>query len=249
MQTATPRVGGGARLSWPQTMTEPSTVAEPSLPPPSGAPAGPAPIPARRRRLFDGPLFWIGLILFGLVLAAALSFVPARGDTAANKPDVEAFCAQVDVLGSTDLLSLVAGVTAGSVQPGPISPTTIQPLDGVEPDLGPSSTSPTTSSFESGGTELDQLEAIDQRLMALERVAPHEVRTDVHEVRLAVDDVLQALRRSSASGPIPPTSLLFAVSDAQEEMSDAIGRMATYIQDTCGIDVRNPSLTPNPFGR
>ena len=249
MPAATPQLAGGARLSWFQTMTEPSTVAEPSPSPGSAAPVGPPPIPARRRRLFDGPMFWIGLILFGLVLAAALSFVPARGDTAANKPDVEAFCAQVDVLGSTDLLGLVAGVAAGSVQPGPISPTTIQPLDGVEPDLGPSSTSSTTSPFGSGGTELDQLDAIDQRLMALERVAPHEVRTDVHEVRLAVDDVLTALRRSTARARSRRTSLLFAVSDAQSEMQDAIGRMASFIQDTCGIDVRNPSLTPNPFGR
>jgi hypothetical protein len=233
-------------------MTEPSIVAEPLPPSGSGAPAGPGPIPARRRRLFDGPLFWIGLILFGLVLAAALSFVPARGDTAANKPDVEAFCAQVDVLGSTDLLSLVAGVATGGVEPGPVSPTTIESLDqardGVEPDLGSTSTS-TTSPFGSRGTELDQLDAIDQRLMALERVAPHEVRTDVHEVRLAVDEVLVALRRSAAAGPIPPTSLLFAVSDAQREMQDAIDRMASYIQDTCGIDVRNPGLQPNPFGR
>src|SRR3954470_20033375 len=81
--------------------------------------------PARRRPLYEGPRFWLGLSALGLVLAGALSFLPARGDTADFKPDVGAFCAQVDVLRSTDILSLVAGVTAGPLVPfgGPTTST------------------------------------------------------------------------------------------------------------------------------
>jgi hypothetical protein len=253
-------------MSEPPT-SEPPTAAPLLAPEPSGAP-GDHRVPARRRRLFDGPLFWIGLIVFGLVLAAVLSFVPARGDTADNQPDEEAFCAQVDILGSTDLISLVAGIAGGAMgtlPSAPMTPTTIGPSGEVVPvdpvvpvapldpgglgDPDPGASSTTIPSFGSQEAELDELREFDQQLMALERVAPHEVRTDVHEVRLAVDEVLAALERSTSAGPIPPTSLLFAVSDAQRDMQDAISRMASFVQDTCGIDVRNPILQPSPFGR
>ncbi|MGZ4683710.1 MAG: hypothetical protein ACXWCM_08745 [Acidimicrobiales bacterium] len=187
------------------------------------------PIPARRRLLFEGPLFWIGLIVFGLVLAAALSFLPARGDAESAKPDVNAFCAQVDVLGSTDLLSLVAGVTAGS---------------GL---FAPGSSTATTQTPTTTGPALVQLDAFEQQLVALERVAPHEVRTDVHEVRLAVDEVLKSLRQSGSTGGIPPSSLLFTISDAQSQIQQAVERMATYTQDTCGIDLRTPSIRSGMF--
>ena len=165
------------------------------------------PIPARRRPLFEGPLFWIGLIVFGLVLAGALSFLPARGDAESAKPDVGAFCAQVDVLGSTDLLSLVAGVTAG---PGL---------------LLPGSSTATTESSTTTGPALDQLDAFEQKLVALERVAPHEVRTDVHEVRLAVDDVLTSLRQSGATGVARPTGSV-AASAATLSLSSMTRRWA-----------------------
>ena len=181
------------------------------------------PVPARRRLLFEGPMFWIGLIVVGIALAGALSFLPARGDVASAKPDVEAFCAQVDVLGSTDLMSLIVGVTAGPIPLLPGASTT-------------ASGDPSTTE----SSALDQLEAFDQELGSLERVAPHEVRTDVHEVRLAVDDVLTSLRQTEASG-IPPSSLLFRLSDAQSQMQQSIERMATFTKDTCGIDLRGPS--------
>ncbi len=191
----------------------------------------PRPIPARRRLLFEGPLFWIGMIVFGLVLAAALSFLPARGDTASAKPDVGAFCAQVDVLGSSDLLSLVAGSTA-------------MPMFGA-----PGSSSATTPDLDSTtASAVDQVEAFEQKLVALERVAPHEVRTDVHEVRLAVDDVLASLRRTPVANGIPPSYLLLSISDAQVEIEQAVTRMAAYTEDTCGIDLRRPSIQPGMFG-
>jgi hypothetical protein len=199
------------------------------------------PTPARRRRLFEGPLLWIGLIAFGLALAAVLSFLPARGDTASAKPDVDAYCAQVGVLTSTDLLSLVAGITAGpAVGPGFEPPVTGPPV--------PTTTGPSVPTATGPDTAPDQLEAFEQRLQALERVAPHEVRTDVHEVRLAVDDVLASLRRFAPTGGIPPSSLLFTVSDAQSQIQQAIGRLADYTRDTCGIDVESPAVRSSPFG-
>jgi len=216
------------------------------LPGPDAAPgtdpaAAREPIPARRRALFEGPLFWIGLIVFGLVLAYALSFVPARGETASSKPDVDAFCRQVDVLESTDLVSLVAGVTSQPFSAAPQAP--------IGPDPTPSTVVVPTTTVDPGGSATTQIEAFDQQLMALEKVAPHEVRTDVHEVRLAIDDVLTALRKAGPMTGIPSTALLFTVSDAQNQIQQAIGRMATYTQDTCGVDIRGPSFVSNPFNR
>src|SRR4051812_32542922 len=104
------RVPPGSGVSWPTAMSDQTT-------------DRPRAIPARRRPFYEGPLLWIGLIVFGLVLAGALSFLPARGDTAEFEPDVDTFCDQVDVLGSTDLLSLVAGITAPPIVPLPGSPT------------------------------------------------------------------------------------------------------------------------------
>jgi hypothetical protein len=196
-------------------------------------------IPARRRSLFEGPRFWIGLIAFGLVLAFGLSFLPARGDTASAKPDVDAFCQQVGVLKATDLLSLVAGAGSQLFVPTPVGP-----------GGGPT---PTTSidpeSPVGGGSAADQLSSFEQQLVALERVAPHEVRTDVHDVRLAVDDVLTSLHKVSGPGAVPPTSLLFAVSDAQAQIQEAIGRLSGYVHDTCGIDLQDQSIRTVPFGR
>ena len=197
-----------------------------------------APVPARRRPLFEGPLFWVGLIIAGLVLAYVLSFLPARGETASSKPDVNAFCDQVQVLQSTDLVSLVAGVTA-------------QPFSGprLPNGIDPTTSFPTVPTTTAGSTDLtdsaaQQLDAFDDELVALERVAPHEVRTDVHEVRLAVDDVITALRRSGPTTGIPSTGLLFTVSDAQSQIQQAVGRMATYTQDTCNVDIRGTSFNP-----
>jgi hypothetical protein len=181
--------------------------------------------------LYEGPVFWIGLIVFGLVLAGALSFLPARGDTAEFKPDVDAFCAQVDVLGSTDLLSLVAGITAPPIVPVPgSSTTTVDPLAEPAP-----------------GSVLEQIGAFEQQLLALERVAPHEVRTDVHEVRLQVDDVMTSLRRAGATSGVPPSSLLFSISDAQSQIQRSIDRMTTYVSDTCGIDLHPTAILPGSF--
>ncbi len=191
----------------------------------------PRAVPSRRRPLYEGPVFWIGLIVFGLVLAGVLSFLPARGDTAEFKPDVAAFCAQVDVLGSTDLLSLVAGITAPPIVPPPGSSTsTTDPLGAPVP-----------------GSALEQISGFEQQLLALERVAPHEVRTDVHDVRLQVDDVMTSLRRAGATNGVPPSSLLFTISDAQTQIQQSIGRMTTYVSDTCGIELRQTSFPSGSF--
>lgn len=206
-------------LSWPSAMSDQTD--------------SPRAVPTRRRPLYEGPLFWMGLIVFGIVLAGALSFLPARGDTADFKPDVDAFCDQVDVLGSTDLLSLVAGITAAPIVPVPGSPT---------------STLTDPSSDPAVGSELDQVAAFEQQLLALERVAPHEVRTDVHDVRLEVDDVMTSLRRAGAANLGPASSLLFTISDAQSQIQRSIGRMSTYVNDTCGIDLRQTSFLPGSFG-
>jgi hypothetical protein len=191
----------------------------------------PRAVPARRRPVYEGPLFWLGLIAFGLVLAGALSFLPARGDTAEFKPDEAAFCAQVDVLGSTDLLSLVAGATALPQVPfGGGSTTTTGPVGEAVP-----------------GAALDELTNFEQQRVQLERVAPHEVRTDVHDVRLQIDDVMTSLRRVGATNGVPASSLFFAISDAQTQIQQSIGRMSTYVSDTCGVDLRPTSLLPGSF--
>jgi len=191
----------------------------------------PRAVPARRRPVYEGPLFWLGLIAFGLVLAGALSFLPARGDTAEFKPDEAAFCAQVDVLGSTDLLSLLAGATAVPLVPsgGGVTPTT-DPLGESVP-----------------GAALAQLTTFEQQLVQLERVAPHEVRTDVHDVRLQVDDVMTSLGKLGATNGVPASSLFFALSDAQSQIQQSIRRMSTYVSDTCGVDLQPTSLLPGSF--
>jgi hypothetical protein len=171
------------------------------------------------------------LIAFGLVLAGALSFLPARGDTAEFEPDVTAFCAQVDVLGSTDILSLVAGAASGPIVPFGGGPTTTAGLGQLVP-----------------AAALDQIRTFEQQLVQLERVAPHEVRTDVHDVRLEIDDVITLLEKVGASDQVQASSLFFAISDAQTQIQEAIGRMGTYVNDTCGVDLRPTSILPGSFG-
>src|SRR3954468_21224493 len=190
----------------------------------------PRPAPARRRPLYEGPRFWLGLSALGLVPAGALSFLPARGDTADFKPDVGAFCAQVDVLRSTDILSLVAGVTAGPLVPFAGGPTTSTAPGEVVP-----------------AAALDKIQGIQEQLVQLERVAPHEVRTDVHDVRLQIDDLITSLHKAGATDQVQGSSLFFAISDAQSQIQQAIGRMGTYVNDTCGIDLRPTSILPGSF--
>ena len=51
----------------------------------------------------------------------------------------------------------------------------------------------------------------------------------------------------SATDQVQASSLFFAISDAQTQIQEAIGRMGTYVSDTCGIDLRPTSILPGSF--
>lgn len=76
-------------------MDEPAD--DPDVHPDRPADDGP-PIPARRRSWFDRPLFWLGLVAAGVVLAVSLSFAAERTDLSGTVGDVGMYCQQVGVV-------------------------------------------------------------------------------------------------------------------------------------------------------
>ena len=68
------------------------------------------PVPPVRRSLFDRPLFWLGLVGVGVVLAVVLSFAAERTDLSGSVGDVGHYCQQVrNVKQITSVNALGAG--------------------------------------------------------------------------------------------------------------------------------------------
>lgn len=93
-----------------------------------------------------------------------------------------------------------------------------------------------------GNTE--QAASYVMALTALEKVAPDNVRSDVHEVTLAAKDVSAALQVADPSDPASARALAVTVQRAESRSEDAIELMKEYTQEACGVDL-TPSPTPD----
>jgi hypothetical protein len=80
------------------------------------SPVDPTDLPTARRSLFDRPLFWLGLVAAGVVLAVVLSFAAERTDLSGAVGDVGAYCQQVAVVNHISSADLLKPGTDGSTQ-------------------------------------------------------------------------------------------------------------------------------------
>jgi hypothetical protein len=87
----------------------------------------------------------------------------------------------------------------------------------------------------------DEAAAFVLGLTSLERVAPDNVRPDVHEVLTAAKDVYAALMVADLDDPASARALTLTVQKAEARSEDAIDQMKEYTQEACGVD-----LSPAP---
>lgn len=80
-----------------------------------GSPA-PSPVPPPRRSWFDRPLFWLGLVGVGVVLAVVLSFAVERTDLSGSEGDVGHYCQQVRNVKQLTSVSALGGGSDGVAQ-------------------------------------------------------------------------------------------------------------------------------------
>ena len=80
-----------------------------------GSPA-PSPVPPSRRSWFDRPLFWLGLVGVGVVLAVVLSFAVERTDLSGSVGDVGHYCQQVRNVKQLTSVSALGGGSDGVAQ-------------------------------------------------------------------------------------------------------------------------------------
>ena len=83
---------------------------------PSDPLSDPPPVPSTRRSLFDRPLFWLGLVAAGVVLAVVLSFAAERTDLSGAVGDVGAYCQHVAVVNRISSSDLLRPGSDGSTQ-------------------------------------------------------------------------------------------------------------------------------------
>jgi hypothetical protein len=89
----------------------------------------------------------------------------------------------------------------------------------------------------------DEAAAFVWGLTSLERVAPDNVRPDVHEVLAAAKDVYAALTVADPEDPASARALAVTVQRDQARSEDAIDRMKEYTQEACGVDLSPPSTS------
>jgi hypothetical protein len=65
-------------------------------------------IPGRHRPLFEHPQFWLALVVGGVALAVALSFLAEKTDLGGTAGDVGHYCQQVAVIKRTNFVALGA---------------------------------------------------------------------------------------------------------------------------------------------
>jgi hypothetical protein len=90
---------------------------------------------------------------------------------------------------------------------------------------------------------IDEAAAFVWGLTSLERVAPDNVRPDVHEVLAAAKDVYAALTVADPEDPASARALAVTVQRDEARSEDAIDRMKEYTQEACGVDLSPPSTS------
>jgi len=86
----------------------------------------------------------------------------------------------------------------------------------------------------------DEAAAFVWGLTSLERVAPDNVRPDVHEVLAAAKDVYAALTVADPEDPASARALAVTVQRDEVRSEEAIDQMKEYTQEACGVDLSPP---------